>query len=133
MKQHPHRPAGRPTHLASALMLWLAAVLSFGGFQAAVPDLGASRQTSSDAMRPGETPVQRSTAPSLHTRLILVAENAIEATSGSGSEGQPPAILAGQALDIAAPRAAHGMERPARSFPSPRIPGFQARAPPILA
>nr|WP_295464588.1 hypothetical protein [Mesorhizobium sp.] len=135
MNQLPHTARQRPTHILSAAVLWLAAMLSLAaGVQQVVPlDLGQSRQVSSDAARAGDLPAQRSTAANLQTRLALLSERALEALSAAGFDGPETAVLPTLGLDLPLYAAARG-DSPLPSITLPaRAAGFRARAPPILA
>lgn len=133
MNPDPHSRARRPTHLASALVIWFAALLSFGGLQPAALDLGQSRQASSDTARAGDLPAQRSTAASLQSRLALLSERALEALPASGFDGPETVVLPALRLDLTLYVAARG-DAPLPSLTlSARPAGFRARAPPILA
>lgn len=133
MSDHPHSPARRPTHLASAVLVWLAALLSFGGLgPSAQIDTAAPRAAATDAARAGDLPTQRSTAPSLQNRLLLV-EAAVESASGSDYDGHDPVLPVDTALDLSAHRPAHAGPPASPSATVARVAGFLARAPPILA
>ena len=135
MKPQPHKARPAPTHLLSAVMLWLAAVLTLGaGIQQVAPlDAGQTGAASTGAARSGDLPLQRSTAPSVQMRMALLTERALEAVPVSGLDGPDPAIVPDIRLDLPALRAAHG----GVSFPSFHLSAlassFRARAPPILA
>lgn len=135
MSPQPHKARQRPTHILSAAMLWLAAVLSLAaGVQQVVPlDVGQSRQASSNAARAGDVPAQRSTAPSLQSCLALLSERSLEALPASGFDGPEAAILPHLGLDLPVHAAGRG-DSPLPSIALPARPaGFRARAPPILA
>ena len=120
-------------HFASALVIWFAALVSFGGLQPANFDLGQSPQASSDAARAIDLPAQRSTAPSLQSRLALLSERSLEALPASGFDGPETAVLPALRLDLPLYVAARG-DTPLPSIALPARPaGFRARAPPILA
>lgn len=135
MSPQPHKARQRPTHILSAAMLWLAAVLSLAaGVQQVVPlDLGQSRQASSGSARAGDLPAQRSTAPSLQSRLALLSERLLEALPASGFDGPEAAVLPDLGLDLPAHSAALGVTSLAVFALPARPAGFRARAPPILA
>ncbi|MBX3575435.1 MAG: hypothetical protein KF694_24080 [Mesorhizobium sp.] len=133
MNRDPHSQARRPMHFASALVIWFAALLSFGGLQPANFNLGQSPQASSDAARAIDLPAQRSTAPSLQSRLALLSERSLEALPASGFDGPETAVLPALRLDLPLYVAARG-DAPLPSLTlSARPAGFRARAPPILA
>lgn len=128
-------PARTPRQLASALMLWLATLLSVAaGVQpVAPPDLAQVRQMSADAARAGDLPAQRSTEASLQARLALVSDRALEAVAASGDDGPDAALPKHPDPVLPADRAAQG-DRPLAAFARAALPaGFRARAPPILA
>ncbi|SMH56985.1 hypothetical protein [Mesorhizobium australicum] len=134
MKPQPHKARPAPTHLLSAVMLWLAAVLTLGAGiqQVAPPDAGQLRPASTGAARSGGLPLQRSTAPSAQMRMVLVTERALEAVPASSFDGPDPAIVPDIRLDLPALRAAHGGTSLSTFSLSARASGFRARAPPIL-
>jgi hypothetical protein len=133
MSHHPHSPARRPTQLASVVLVWLAALLSFGGLAPlALPDAGPARAAATDAARVGDLPARHSTAPSLQNRLLLV-EAAVEGTSGSDYDGRDPVVPVDTALDLSGQNPAQGGPSASSSATATRVAGFLARAPPILA
>lgn len=134
MNPHKQAPAHRLRHIASALMLWLVALLSVSaGVQPAVSlDLAPTGQAA-DAARSVDLPIQRSTAASLQSRVALVSERAFEALPATGFDGPDAAILPHQQNRLSAPGADLCAPVPAPFALGGRIVGFRARAPPILA
>jgi hypothetical protein len=135
MNSFRHIPARSPRQFASALMVWLAALLSVSAGVQPVGGIEVAqiRQAPADAARPGDLPVQRSTSASVQSRVAHLSERGFEALAASGTEGPDAGILPLHYIALPGHRAAT-CELASRPLElAVRAIGFRARAPPILA
>ena len=135
MDPQRHLPPLRPRPIASALLIWLAALLSVAaGIQpAAPPDLARTIQASSAAARSGDLPIQRSKAANLQPRVAVLTARGGAVLPAFGNDGSNAALLPYFAVDLPPYRAAIGRQAPPAALRTAPAAGFRARAPPILA
>ena len=134
MRLRCHIPAEGPKQFASALMLWLVALLLAAAAQPAASfNAPIINGMSIDAARSGDLPVHRSIAAGMQSRVALMSERAREASPASGFEGPDAALVPDVDLVLPVHRTAIGSSTSGIHSLTWRASGYRARAPPILA